>query len=82
MWGVASGQNGAKTSHFALLGHYRRAIKNLPAIFQTVSLGTWVNKAEVSRPRDPNKVAVTVAVRRDSSYTANLRSCREGKVKS
>jgi len=36
--GVASKQNRAKTSHFALLSHYTQAIKNPEGIFQTVSL--------------------------------------------
>ena len=30
--------------HLALLKQETRAIKNPPALFQTVSLGTWVNK--------------------------------------
>jgi hypothetical protein len=36
---VANSQNRAKMSHLALLKHETQAIKNPPAIFQTVSLG-------------------------------------------
>src|SRR5215212_8616728 len=49
--GVASGQNRAKISHLALLKHETQAIKNPPAIFQTVSLGTRVNRAVSNAPR-------------------------------
>jgi len=33
-------------SHLALFKHETQAIKNPPPTFQTVSLGTWVNKAK------------------------------------
>ena len=41
---MASSKNRAKTSHLAILKHEREAIKNPQAIFQTVSLGSRVNK--------------------------------------
>jgi len=33
-------------SHLALFKHETQAIKNPPPTFQTLSLGTWVNKAK------------------------------------